>query len=176
MVGIYKITNPSGKVYIGQSVDIGSRLKQYRRCNNMNNIGPKIFYSIKKHGWEKHTVQILEECPVDQLNAREVYWKNLHILDTGWEGVLFCELHDNSTGPKSEETKKKISATLKGRSAVTPKKAVLKYTKEGILVGEFSSQSEAAKSVNVKASAAICECCQEKRKTYKGFIWKYKTN
>ena len=176
MVGIYKITNPSGKVYIGQSVNIKNRLKQYQRCRSMNNIGPKIFYSLKKYGWENHTVQVLEECRVDQLNAKETYWKSLHLLLVGWKNVLFCELYDNSTGPKNEITKKKISDTLKGRPAVTSKKAVLKYTKEGLLLEEFSSQQEAAKSLNVKASAAICECCQGKRKTYKGFVWKYKSN
>jgi hypothetical protein len=176
MVGIYKITNPSGKVYIGQSVNIKGRLKQYERCKSMNNIGPKIFYSLRKYGWKNHTVQILEECTTDQLNAKEVYWKNLHLMTVGWQNVLFCELHDNSTGPKNQETKEKISATMKGRSAVTPKKAVSKYTKSGNLIEEFDSQQKAAESVGVKASAAICECCQGKRKTYKGFVWKYKIN
>ena len=28
--GIYKITSPSGRVYIGQSIDVYSRLKQYQ--------------------------------------------------------------------------------------------------------------------------------------------------
>lgn len=176
MIGIYKITNPSGKVYIGQSVNIESRLKQYRRCRDMSNIGPKIFYSLKKYGWEKHLIQVLEECSISELNSRETYWKNLHVEELGWKKALFCELHDNSTGPKSEETKKKISATLKGRLAVTPKRAVQQYTKDNLLLAEFESQVEAAKEVGSKASAAICECCQGKRKSYKGFIWKYKLN
>ena len=29
MIGIYKITSPSGKVYIGQSIDIERRWKKY---------------------------------------------------------------------------------------------------------------------------------------------------
>ncbi len=33
VVGIYKITSPSGKVYIGQSVDIEKRFKTYLRCS-----------------------------------------------------------------------------------------------------------------------------------------------
>jgi hypothetical protein len=142
----------------------------------MNNIGPKIFYSLQKYGWEKHTVQILEECNVDQLNAKEVYWKNLHLSEIGWKGVLFCELYDNSTGPKSEDTKKKISNSLKGRASITPKRAVEQYSKEGFFIREFDSQVEAAVNIGSKASAAICECCQGKRKSYKGFIWKYKLN
>ncbi len=31
MIGIYKITNPEGKIYIGQSIDIDRRFKEYKR-------------------------------------------------------------------------------------------------------------------------------------------------
>jgi hypothetical protein len=30
IVGIYKITSPSGKVYIGQSINIERRIKEYK--------------------------------------------------------------------------------------------------------------------------------------------------
>lgn len=30
MIGIYKITNPNGKVYIGQSIDLERRLYYYK--------------------------------------------------------------------------------------------------------------------------------------------------
>jgi group I intron endonuclease len=52
MVGIYKITNPKGKVYIGQSTNIEERMKHYINKNGKRQ--PKIFYSIKKYGWENH--------------------------------------------------------------------------------------------------------------------------
>ena len=39
-IGIYKITNPSGKIYIGQSTNIYSRYKIYR--NVPNKAQPKI--------------------------------------------------------------------------------------------------------------------------------------
>lgn len=29
-IGIYKITNPKGKIYIGQSIDIDKRINTYR--------------------------------------------------------------------------------------------------------------------------------------------------
>ena len=31
MIGIYKITNPSGKIYIGQSINIENRKKIYSK-------------------------------------------------------------------------------------------------------------------------------------------------
>ena len=52
MVGIYKITNPNNRIYIGQSWNIESRLYSYKngRCKNQR----KLLNSIKKYGWENH--------------------------------------------------------------------------------------------------------------------------
>ena len=109
-----------------------------------------------------------------QLTAREIYWKK-HILESvGWEQVLFCELYDRGGGPKSEQTRLKTSLSLKGKPMVNNMKKVEKYSFNNILIEEFNSQIEAAASVNSKQSAAISECCKNKRKSYKGFIWKYK--
>lgn len=34
IIGVYKITNPNGAVYIGSSIDIKRRFNQYKRLNN----------------------------------------------------------------------------------------------------------------------------------------------
>ena len=38
MIGIYKITNPEGKVYIGQSIDIWMRIGTHKYTNNNNSL------------------------------------------------------------------------------------------------------------------------------------------
>lgn len=53
--------------------------------------------------------------------------------------------------------------------------SVLQFDINMNLINEYPSIQSASKSLN-KKSAAICECCKEKRKTAYGFIWKYKTN
>jgi len=174
LTGIYKITSPTGKIYIGQSVNIKNRFKQYKYISNNKIIGPKLYNSLKKHGFENHQFEIIEECIIEQLNEKEIYWKK-HILESvGWEQVLFCELYDRGGGPKSEQTRLKTSLSLKGKPMVNNMKKVEKYSFNNILIEEFNSQIEAAASVNSKQSAAISECCKNKRKSYKGFIWKYK--
>jgi hypothetical protein len=35
-IGIYKITNPVNKVYVGQSIDITYRFKQYKNPSSYN--------------------------------------------------------------------------------------------------------------------------------------------
>lgn len=52
-------------------------------------------------------------------------------------------------------------------------KYVLQYSKDNKFIKEFNSVREAARHVNGGAGN-ICQCCKGTRKTYKGFIWKYK--
>ena len=110
MIGIYKITNPKGKIYIGQSINIESRKRIYRYSNSYkNSIGPKLYNSINKHKWENHFHEIIEECSIEQLNEREIYWKQYYLDQLGWKNVLFCNIYDTGGGPMSEQTKQNIS-------------------------------------------------------------------
>ena len=74
MIGIYKIISPSGKVYVGQSINIESRIKKYASCNCKLQV--RLYSSIKKYGWENHIFEILEECSIEELNSRERYWQD----------------------------------------------------------------------------------------------------
>ena len=48
MIVIYKITNPLGKIYIGQTKNYTQRLYNYSNPNS-NQIGRKLYNSIKKY-------------------------------------------------------------------------------------------------------------------------------
>jgi group I intron endonuclease len=111
MIGIYKITNPKGRIYIGQTINIIRRFSEYNKMINCKN-QPKLFNSLKKHKPENHKFEIIEECSLEQLNEREIYWGQYY--NTLNEG-LNCKLGD-SKGLYSEETKQKISKALKGKS------------------------------------------------------------
>ena len=68
--GIYKIINPQGETYIGQSKNIEKRWGQYRRGENLEQ--RKLIRSFLKFGWVNHIFEILEEC--DNLIEKENYW------------------------------------------------------------------------------------------------------
>jgi len=68
IIGIYKITNPNGKIYIGQSINIKKRKGCYKR--NQIPKQPRICNSIKKYGFENHIFEVIEECSIDQLNEK----------------------------------------------------------------------------------------------------------
>jgi group I intron endonuclease len=121
MVGIYKITNPKGKVYIGQSINIKKRFNRYIKQYKHIFCQPKIVNSLKKHGPNNHVFEIIEECSIEQLNGKEIYWKQYYLdkVNGDWKEVLFCNLHDNGGGPLSEETKQKISSNKKNHPCYT---------------------------------------------------------
>jgi group I intron endonuclease len=171
MIGIYKITNPKGRIYIGQSTNIEYRKKWYGRMYGDKQ--PKLYRSIKKHGWENHIFETIEECCVSQLNERETYWKiyYLNLVKNNYSKVLFCNLYDSGGGPLSKETKRKMSEarigykdseetklkksnSFKGRKGSdTQKKAVSEWwNKNPERSLEFCIELGRKKSINSKPS------------------------
>ena len=72
MIGIYKITNPNGKIYIGQSINVNRRLTAHKNRHSSKCI--LVYNSITKYGKENHTFELIEECEKDMLDERELYW------------------------------------------------------------------------------------------------------
>jgi group I intron endonuclease len=111
--GVYKITSPIDKVYIGQSVDINHRFKGYKRMYVKNRGQTKLHRSFKKYGVEIHRFEIIEECIEDNLNCRERYWQDFYdVINNG----LNCRLtKDNDrSGKVSKETLLKMSKASMG--------------------------------------------------------------
>ncbi len=110
--GIYKITSPSGRVYIGQAINIQRRFREYKKPSGATG-QLKLKNSFNKYGWEAHTFEIIEECEFEQLNIRERYWQDhYNVLEEG----LNCILTRTDILPQkmSEETKKRIGDAQRG--------------------------------------------------------------
>lgn len=130
---IYKITSPSGKYYIGKTVDFDSRMAAYRNLNSTQQ--KAIHASILKYGWENHLIEILEEATPENLGQLEIkYIKELDSfsadnplglnLTRGGDGTpgridtketieKRAEKHRGSR--RSEESKKLMSERKKGK-------------------------------------------------------------
>jgi group I intron endonuclease len=111
MIGIYKITNPNGKIYIGQSINIEKRFISYKKLNCINQ--PKLYNSFIKYGIDNHTFIILEQCFVEELNIKERYYQ-IYYNSINRNG-LNCKLTNvnDSNGVFCEETKLKMSKSAK---------------------------------------------------------------
>ena len=78
--------------------------------------------------------------------------------------------------PLSEEHKRKISEARKGVPNLKASKVVLQIDKvTGLVIGEFPSTMEVKRQLGFNTSN-ISECCNGKRNTCRGFIWRYKEN
>jgi group I intron endonuclease len=132
MIGIYKILSPTNKVYIGQSINIPRRFSVYKALSKPS-IGPKIYNSLAKHGSDNHVFEVIEECLIEKLDEREKYWKQYHLdqVNNDWTQVLFCEMYDKGGGPRSQETKDKISFLKKGQKHTEETKQKISLAKKG---------------------------------------------
>jgi group I intron endonuclease len=104
IIGIYRITNPEGKIYVGYSTDLQRREAQY----SINNISTQrlLKESIIKYRWDNHTFDILEYCSLNELKMREKYWIEFY---KSYQNGL--NLNKGGGGPlnHSERTKKEMS-------------------------------------------------------------------
>lgn len=184
IIGIYKITSPSNKSYIGQSVNILDRWQHYERLNCKDQ--PSIYSSLQKYGVENHTFEIIEECLLEQLDERELYWGEYYnVLKEG----LNCRLGEGR-GVCNEETKQKISQSNKGKKftskhrnnmaqsrlnkpLIKARKPVIQYDLQGNIIGEFESGKQASEILKI-SRGCICRCCKNTLKSIKGFKFQYK--
>jgi hypothetical protein len=185
IIGIYKITSPSNKIYIGQSLNIKRRFKHYSNLNGIKSQS-KIYHSLKKYGYENHIFEIIEECSVDELNVREEYWIRLyqsHVI-----GLNICE-GGNSFGKcnrgkkRSEDIKNKISNTkklnpkiftpeliMKSRQSSTTSKKIFQYDLQGNFINEYPSINEAARQNGIR-NDGISNCIRGKQNTAYNYQW-----
>lgn len=114
IIGIYKITSPSGRVYIGQAIDIHGRFESYSKLQNCKN-QIRLYNSIKKYSWGLHKKEILESCLINQLNEQERYWQDYYDV-LGLKG-LNCKLTktNSKSGKLSDKTCEKKSKSMKGK-------------------------------------------------------------
>lgn len=198
-IGIYKITSPNNKIYIGQSINIEKRFKQYYSFNKSNKSQIKLWRSLKKYGCEKHIFEIIEECEFENLNIKERYWQEYYNVIDRNKGLNLVLVKTNEKPRKlSEETKRKMSISAKGKkkkpfskiqlqrmsdshkgksfSRKTRNKmgiSILQYDKDLNLINEYPTITEASDITKVHLSN-IQRVCKGERKTAGGYIWKYK--
>tara|TARA_R110000782_G_C14687173_1_gene400719 strand:+ start:125 stop:799 length:675 start_codon:yes stop_codon:yes gene_type:complete len=124
MVGVYKITNPKGKTYIGQSTDIEARIYKGHKYNSGS--GKKLKNSFSKYGFENHKIEILEECSIDDLTERETYW--IEYYNSYKEGLNSTK-RGGIQGYRDVEWKKNLSKGLKGKKGYWKNKSRPNHSK-----------------------------------------------
>ena len=178
MVGIYKITNPEGKAYIGYSKKVENRWASHKNAQHKANY--KLKESLTKHGGGSHQFEVIEEVDISLLSRgqgdallrkRERYWiKELDTFNNGLNsngGGSGCNSHTEESKRKISEAnskpkpadfganRKKWQHTEEYKEKVrnAKRRPILMYDKEGNLVGEFPNNQKAADYIGCKKSA-----------------------
>lgn len=177
MSKIYKITNAlNGKVYIGKtSYNLKKRFEEHCKDSQRrkNEIRP-LYRAMNKYGIENFYIELIEECPAELENEREIYWIDFYeSYEEGYNATLggdgkclynhFAILQRLREYPYAKEVSKEFgccadivqqiaknnSITLKNSSqenfGKSKEKSILQLTKDNFIVNEFPSVAEAAK-------------------------------
>ena len=103
--GIYKVTNKiNGKVYIGQSVDIGRRWHTHMTAKD------DIYFhkAIQKYGVENFEWEVIEQCKKSELDEREIYW--IEYYDSFNKGYNRTKGGDGNSGEGNPNWKGGVSS------------------------------------------------------------------
>jgi len=135
ILGIYKITSPSGKVYIGQSANILKRFRYYKYYSAYQQ--PKLHSSLLKYGWETHIFEVIHELPFDVSQEVLDKYENLYIdLYKSCNLDLLNIRGGGSRGKVSEDTKKKLSIAHTGKILSEATKKKISESRKGKCLGE----------------------------------------
>lgn len=172
MIGIYKIENKiNGKVYIGQSINIEQRWYNHEKELNRNSHHNKhLQHAWNKYGKDQFVFAIIEECVIDNIDDREIFWinelkstdpNNGYNITIGGQGTHGCkwtnERRESFSNSKNPE-------------------AIVQLTLSGELVERWRSSSFAAKETGYSVSG-IRNCVKSDGDQYQshGYIWLLET-
>lgn len=118
--GVYKITNQSGKVYIGQSTNVLKRIHNYKKGKAFGQTA--LQNSFDKYGAEKHKYEVIFFCSINCLNKLERFYINMYKsnviglnLTSGGQDYFF----------HNEQVKIKMSLAQKGNTKRLGKKQTI---------------------------------------------------
>ena len=175
--GIYMITSPSGKSYIGRSLNLKERLNKYKNllCSEQQGI----YHAILKYGWENMMVTILYS--EDRINKLEIEFISKYntLTPNGYNlksGGNQPTLSDITKQRMSEEHKRKLSIAqnkdwVKEKKSLTHRRRVVQLSINGEVIKEWYSITEVSKTLEVNASG-ISHACKNGGKSH-GYRWKY---
>lgn len=137
---IYKITSPSGKVYIGQTINVRRRFLDY--CSKGAHKQPVLARSIKKYGWNLHAFEIIHELPKDVSQETLNQYECLYMEIYRHCGVKLLNAKEGgSNGRNSDESIKKANDKWKEwykRNPIDGKKWISKSVavRKGVLLSK----------------------------------------
>lgn len=174
MIGrIYKIYNDvNSKIYIGKTLDtLENRFKIHKKdASSYYKDKRPLYNAMNKYGFDKFHIELVEECDIEELSIREIYWieyfntyKNGYNATRGGDGKRLYDYELIVSLYKQGMTFKEIQQILNCDSKVIrlalqsanlntqinginkKSKKIQAFDKQNNLIYTFNSESEAAR-------------------------------
>lgn len=148
IIGIYKITSPNGRIYIGQSRDFKNRTYDYVNSKFIKK-QTRLYNSFKKYGPENHILEFIEECLFEELNIFERKWQDYYNVLS--KKGLNCILTETDALPRMYSTETLLKLKLANTSHKNPM-----FGRKGI------NHPRSRKVINIETGEifdSLQECC-----------------
>lgn len=171
---IYKITSPSGKVYVGKTKNFQKRLNRYKNleCKNQR----LLYYSLAKYGFGNHIFELILETDLLFIDFWEQYYirKCNSFYHYNQNGMNLTLGGEGSYGYKhTDETKSLMRdrKTSKHQLAGT----IYVYDFSGNRVASFDNLADAIVFAKTASTANILLALSGNIPYANGYQWSYKT-
>lgn len=163
MIGyIYCHTSPSGKKYIGQTLQTPE--KRWGKNGIHYDLNTPFGKAIAKYGWDLFSHEILLTL---EANSREELIKKMNIKEEEYIISL------NTYVPNGYN----CHAIKHSGNVKTNERPVWQFDFEKNFIKEFPSVAAAAREIDLKqAHTNIVQCCQHKLTSCGGYYWEYANN
>jgi len=152
MAVIYRINCPNNRIYIGSAFNFKKRKQRHLsslKCHTHHNDFLQKIYDV--YGKDSLVFEIIEECTIEQLNEREIYWGEYY--NVLGENGLNLKLGGRS-GKLNNDVKNQISKSLKGKSKLTSKKGK-EHALYGILKTEEHKENISKSKQNIPQTTLL---------------------
>lgn len=151
--GIYKLTSPNGKSYIGKTTNLYARLNQYKNLHCKNQT--YLYHAIKKYGWENFKVELLEQVEDEDLDILDTTLNELEIKYIAEFRVTERDKGYNISsggegGRLTEETKRKIGEGNRGKILSAETKEKISKARMGTVFTEETKRRMSEARVGIK--------------------------
>jgi len=148
---VYKITSPSGRIYVGSTISIKNRKYAYK---NLKKSQSKLRNSLNKYGWENHKFEIVWEGDANlRLKFEREIGLSYNVLNKDVGLNLLLPKFEDLPTIYSQEMRDKCRTNRLGKKSKWNYKKVSIYNKDGHFIKTFESLKECSLYLNIQSSS-----------------------
>jgi group I intron endonuclease len=150
---VYKITSPSGRIYIGSTKNYKLRVNKYKKLYCPKQY--KLYKSFLKYGTENHIFEVIWQGSIEEMYKQEAILGRLHnVLDKDLGLNLRLPKESDIYSCMSEETRQKLKNSLTGRKLSEETKAKMSLVNKN---KKLSAETKLKMSISAKGKVRTKE-------------------